>query len=67
MKWSLQAIKSLSYRGLSITVQIVGIGLLTGTWKWTTGVLAINVILILLYTGYDRLFGWIERVIKSPS
>ena len=61
MKWSLQLFKSISYRALSITFQIVFIGLLTGTWKWTAGVLLLNVGLIFLYTGYDRLFFWLSK------
>lgn len=51
-----RGVKALLYRPLSIVVQIVGLALITGTWKWTLPLLGVDVIITGLYYGYD--FGW---------
>jgi 4-hydroxybenzoate polyprenyltransferase len=59
-----RGVKALIYRPLSILVQIIGLGFLTGTWKWSLGVLGINVIVLFLYYGYDTLW---ERFVTPVS
>lgn len=48
-----RGVKAIVYRPLSVLVQIAGLGLITGTWKFTLPLLGIDVIITGLYYLYD--------------
>lgn len=59
-------INTIIYRTIAAGVQIVFFGLLTGEWKWATGVsLAWNVVNTALYYVYNYVFFTTHRIGKN--
>jgi 4-hydroxybenzoate polyprenyltransferase len=59
LRITLRALKAIGYRVLSVLVQIAFVYAVTRNWTWTVLLIPLNVVLVLLYMGYDRLWEWI--------
>ncbi|MFP3208223.1 MAG: UbiA family prenyltransferase [Nitrososphaeria archaeon] len=59
MRITLRTLKAIGYRALSVAVQALFVYLVTHSLQLTALLIPLNVILVLLYMGYDKLWEWL--------
>jgi len=59
LRITLRTLKAVGYRALSVVVQVLFVYIVTRNIELTIWLIPLNVILVLLYMGYDRLWEWL--------
>jgi len=59
LRITLRTLKAIGYRALSVAIQVIFVYAVTRSLELTLWLIPLNVALVLLYMGYDRLWEWL--------